>query len=169
MPCVAIPTAKSDVLPASCAKRCVRRWPLRSTRKSATMARGARHATTSTWRNAFSVASAKKAARWTPSSKRTSSNITARSAAICTTPKTCCWLLATATSQRSHDVVPKTPLIVDAGPDTYDFLYCPVLCAVAGAGDRGLPRHYGDQPGHRRAAPHPFLFHGVHDLDAAGG
>src|SRR5690606_29645361 len=149
---------KSAALPASCAKRSARRWPSPSNRKSATTARVAPPATTSTWPNAFSVVSVKKAARSTPSSRRTFRNTTARNAAICTTPKTCYWRLATVTNPKSRAVVPKTPLIVDAGSDTYDFFYYLVLCAGAGLSGGGLPRHYRDQPGHGCAAPDPDLF-----------
>src|SRR5690606_26517722 len=60
--------------------------------------------------------SVKKAAPWTPSWKPISPNITARSAAIFTTPRTCCWPSAIATSQRLRAAVPKTPLTVDADP-----------------------------------------------------
>src|SRR3546814_8555567 len=76
--------------------------------------------------------------------------------------------LATATSLKSPVVALKTPLIVDAGPDTYDFFYCFVLSVGAGAGRGRVSRHYRHQSRHRRAAPYPDLLHRFHDLDAAG-
>src|SRR3546814_6307189 len=57
--------------------------------------------------------------------------------------------LATATSLKSPVVALKTPLIVDAGPDTYDFFYCLVLSVGAGAGRGRVSRHYRHQSRHR--------------------
>src|SRR5690606_21931838 len=63
--------------------------------------------------SASSAASARKAARSIPSSRRTSTSITAKSAVTCTSPRTCCWPWATATRPRSPSAAPRTPLTVD--------------------------------------------------------
>src|SRR5690606_15579229 len=115
--------------------------------------------------NAYSAGSVKKAAPWTPLWRPTSPNTTARSAAIFTTRRTCCWPSAIATSQRSRVVVPKTPLTVDAGPDNHDFFYSPVLPVGIGAGRGGSACHHRHQPRHRRAAPDIGVFQRLHDLD----
>src|SRR5690606_28054729 len=84
-------------------------------------ARAAPRATTSTWPSAFSVVSARKAARRIRSSRRTCTNTTAKSAATCTTPRTCCWPWVTATSRRSRPAALPTRLTVDAGTPTMSF------------------------------------------------
>jgi NADH-quinone oxidoreductase subunit H len=81
MPCAAIPTARSAALPASCARPSARRWPSPSSRSSARTAPGAPPVTTSTCSSASTAASARRPARWIPSSRRICSSTTSRIAA----------------------------------------------------------------------------------------
>src|SRR5438552_1970037 len=113
MPCAAIPTARSAVSRASCARRCARHWRAPSSPRNAPAEPGARPATTSTSPSASSAGSARKAVRWIPSSRRESSNITASGAATSSIPRKCCWRWATATKRRSPPTARATPSIDD--------------------------------------------------------
>ena len=62
---------------------------------------------------ASSAVSVKKPARWTQSSRPVFLNITAKSVAIFTTPRRCCWPMANATKPRSPKIARSTRLTAD--------------------------------------------------------
>src|SRR3989344_4938404 len=80
-PWAAIQTARNAALPASCARRCARRWRSRSNRRCAPTARAAPRVTTSTCSSAFTAGSARNPAPWTPSSRPGFSSFISRTAA----------------------------------------------------------------------------------------
>jgi len=87
---------------ASCARRSVRlrRSPSRLSR--AATAAGARRATTSTWSNVFTAASARKPARWMPSSKDPISSLPPRRGKNCSTTNKSFWTMVSAGKARSQ-------------------------------------------------------------------
>ena len=68
---------------------------------------------------------------WTRSWKRTSTNTTVKSAATCTSPKTCCSPWATATKPTSPAAGPKTLPTVEPRVLIHDFYHCPFYLLAA--------------------------------------
>src|SRR3984893_15769000 len=102
MCCPAIPTARSAASLASYARRSARRRRSPSRRdRGATTARGAPRATISTWSSASTAVSARRRARWTPSSRGRTSSSPPRHARNFTTTRSACLRTATAGSARS--------------------------------------------------------------------
>ncbi len=112
MRCAVIPTAKERCIACQALpKPSVRRRPSPSRPgRGATTARGARRATTSTWSNASIAASARRPARWTPSSRGRISNSRQRRARSFSITRSVCSRTAIAGSGRSRRTLRSTRL-----------------------------------------------------------